>query len=152
MPIEISSAGILGGGVMGAGIGQALASGGLKVTIRDINGELIEKARSTIVDGRYGLKRGVELGKTTQEQMDATVANLSFTTSLDDLKGVDLVVEAVPEDLALKKKVWAEVGGIVQPRAVFATNTSGLVIGELNKAVSETRRAAGHWGGMGRPT
>ncbi len=140
MPTEIKSAGILGGGVMGAGIGQALASGGLKVTIRDISGELIEKARSTIVDGRYGLKRGVELGKTTEEQMDATIANLSFTTSLDDLKDVDLVVEAVPEDMELKKKVWAEVDGIVQPRAVFATNTSGLVIGELNKAVSDSRR------------
>jgi len=140
MPIEINSAGILGGGVMGAGIGQALASGGLKVTIRDINDEMIEKARSTIVDGRYGLKRGVELGKITEEDMDSTIANLSFTTSLDDLKGVDFVVEAVPEDIELKKKVWAEVDGIVQPQAVFATNTSGLVIGELNKAVSEARR------------
>src|SRR3989304_3995539 len=125
MPIEINSAGILGGP---------------KVTTRDISGELIEKARSTIVDGRYGLKRGVELGKTMQEQMDATIANLSFTTSLDDLKDVDLIVEAVPEDIELKKKVWAEVDGIVQPQAVFATNTSGLVIGELNKAVSDTRR------------
>src|SRR3970282_1480743 len=102
MPIEINSAGVLGGGVMGAGIGQALASGGLKVTIRDISGELIEKARSTIVDGRYGLKRGVDLGKTMQEQMDATIANLSFTTSLDDLKGVDLIVEAAPRVIALE--------------------------------------------------
>src|SRR3970040_2304760 len=123
MPIEISSAGVLGGGVMGSGIGQALASGGVKVTIRDISGELIEKARSTILDGRYGLKRGVELGKTTQEQMDAAIANLSFTTSLDDLKGVDFVVEAVPEDLELKKKVWAEVDRIVQPQAVFGNET-----------------------------
>src|SRR3972149_3740690 len=54
MPIEIKSAGVLGGGVMGSGIGQALASGGLKVTIRDISGELIEKARSTIGGGRAG--------------------------------------------------------------------------------------------------
>ena len=60
MPIEIKSAGILGGGVMGGGIGQALALGGLKVAIRDLNDELIEKTRSTIVDGRYGLKRGVD--------------------------------------------------------------------------------------------
>src|SRR3990172_12342637 len=125
MPIEINSAGILGGGVMGSGIGQALASGGLKVTIRDVSGELSEKARGTIVDGRYGLKRGVELGKIAEADMDATLANLSFTTSLDDLKGVDLVVDAVPEDLDLKKKVWAEVDRIVQPQAVFGTNTAG---------------------------
>ncbi len=140
MPIEIKSAGILGGGVMGAGIGQALALGGLKVAVRDLNDELIEKARSTIVDGRFGLTRGVERGKTSQEQMDAAIANLSFTTKLDDLKDMDLIVEAVPEDLELKRKLWAEVDGIVQAEAVFATNNSGLVIGELNQAVAESRR------------
>ncbi|MEE8345813.1 MAG: 3-hydroxyacyl-CoA dehydrogenase family protein, partial [Dehalococcoidia bacterium] len=129
-------------------IGQALAIGGIKVTIRDLNDELIEKARSTIVDGRFGLKRGVERGKTSQKQMDSAIANLSFTTNLDDLKDVDLVIEAVPEDLGLKKKVWAEVDGIVQPQAVFATNTSGLVIGEINQAVGESRRRlfiGAHW-------
>src|SRR3989337_1885106 len=140
MPIEINSAGILGGGCVARARGRPPPAAGLKVAIRDISGELIEKARSTIVDGRYGLKRGVELGKTMQEQMDATIANLSFTTSLDDLKDVDLIVEAVPEDMDLKRKVWAEVDGIVQPQALFATNASGLVIGELNKAVSEARR------------
>jgi len=148
MSIEINSVGVLGGGVMGAGIAQALAVGGLKVTLRDISDELIEKARSTIVDGRYGLKRGVERGKTTQAQMDAAIANLSFTTNLDDLKDADLVIEAVPEDLNLKRKVWAEVDGVVQPQAVFATNTSGLVIGEINQAVSESRRPqfiGAHW-------
>ncbi len=148
MPIEIKSAGILGGGVMGAGIGQALALGGLKVAVRDLNDELLEKARSTIVDGRFGLKRGVERGKTSQEQMDSAIANLSFTTKLEDLKDADLIVEAVPEDLELKKKLWAQVDGIVQAEAVFATNTSGLVIGELNQAVAESRRArfiGMHW-------
>ncbi len=140
MSIEINSAGVLGGGVMGSGIAQALAIGGVKVTVRDVADDLVEKSRSTIVDGRSGLKRGVERGKTTQEQADSALANLSFTTKLDDLKDVDLVVEAVPEDLALKKKVWAEMDSIVQPQAVFATNTSGLVIGELNQAVSDSRR------------
>ncbi len=139
MPIEIKSAGILGGGVMGSGIGQALALGGVKVAIRDLNDELLEKTRSTIVDGRFGLKRGVERGKATQEQMDAALANLSFTTKLEDLKDVDLIIEAVPEDMDLKKKVWAELDGLVQGQAVFATNTSGLVVGELSQAVSGSR-------------
>jgi len=140
MPIQINSVGILGGGVMGSGIGQALAVGGVKVAIRDISDELLEKARSTIVDGRYGLRRGVDRKKIYQKQMDAALANLSFTTKLEDLKDVDLVIEAVPEDLDLKKEVWAEMDGIVQAQAVFATNTSGLVIAELNQAVSEPRR------------
>ncbi len=140
MPIEIKSAGILGGGVMGGGIGQALALGGLKVAIRDLNDELLEKTRSTIVDGRYGLAKGVERGKTSQEQMDSAIANLSFTTKVEDLKDVDLIIEAVPEDKELKLKVWGEMDGLMQEQAVFATNTSGLVIGELSQAVKEARR------------
>lgn len=140
MTIEINSVGILGGGVMGGGIGQSLALGGLKVAIRDLNDELIEKTRSTIVDGRYGLARGVERGKTSQEQMDSALANLSFTTKVEDLKDVDLIIEAVPEDMDLKLKVWGEMDALVQGDAVFATNTSGLVVGELNQAVKEARR------------
>ena len=68
-PIE--TIGVLGGGVMGAGIAQSLAVGGATVTVRDIEDKFIEAARSTIVDGRYGLKRGVERGKTSQEDADA---------------------------------------------------------------------------------
>jgi len=137
---EIESIGVIGGGVMGAGIAQASAVGGCTVTVRDLNEQLIEKARSTIVDGRYGLKRGVERGKTTQADADAALARLSFTTSLDDLRSVDLIVEAVPEDMELKKKVFAEVDGVAGPDTVFASNTSGLAISEINKAVSDTRR------------
>src|SRR2546428_8948652 len=137
---EITSIGVIGGGVMGSGIAQALAVGGARVTVRDVNEQLIEKSRSTIVDGRYGLKQGVERGKTTQEDADAALARLSFTTRLEDLKDVDLVIEAVPEDLALKKKVFAELDGVAGPGTLFATNTSGLAISDINKAVSEERR------------
>jgi 3-hydroxyacyl-CoA dehydrogenase len=145
---EIQSVGVIGGGVMGSGIAQALAVGGCTVTVRDLNEQLIEKAKSTIVDGRYGLKRGVERGKTTQEAADAALGRLSFTTSPDDLKGVDLIVEAVPEDMDLKKKVFAELDGIATPDTIFASNTSGLAISEINKAVSEERRSrfiGMHW-------
>ena len=137
---EINSIGVIGGGVMGSGIAQALAVGGCQVTVRDLNEQLIEKARATITEGRYGLKRGVERGKTTQADADAALSRLSFTTSLDDLRSVDMVVEAVPEDMELKKKVFAELDGILAPPAIFASNTSGLAISDLNKAVSEARR------------
>ena len=146
MPTSINTIGVLGGGVMGAGIAQALAVGGVRVTVRDINDELVEKARSTIVDGRYGLKRGVERGKTTQAEADAALANLSFTTRLEDLKDIDLIIEAVPEDLELKKKVFAEVDTIVRTEAIFASNTSGLAIADLNQAVGRKQRFIGmHW-------
>ncbi|HEU4758926.1 MAG TPA: 3-hydroxyacyl-CoA dehydrogenase family protein [Dehalococcoidia bacterium] len=140
MPSDIQTVGVLGGGVMGAGIAQALAVGGCRVTVRDLTPELIDKARATIVDGRYGLKRGVERGKTTQADADAALARLSFTTDLNDLRGVDLIVEAVPENIDLKKKVFAEVDQIVRAEALFASNTSGLAISALNQAVSDARR------------
>lgn len=136
----IESAGIIGGGVMGSGIGQALAVGGVRVIIRDVNDEMTAKSRSTIVDGRYGLKRGVERGKTSQEEADAALARLSWTTDVSDLADVDLVIEAVPEDLELKKKVFVELDAVVKTEAIFASNTSGLGIADIGKAVSEARR------------
>ncbi|HEV8574487.1 MAG TPA: 3-hydroxyacyl-CoA dehydrogenase family protein [Dehalococcoidia bacterium] len=145
---EIHTIGVIGGGVMGAGIAQALAVGGCKVVVRDLNEQLTEKARATVVDGRHGLKRAVERGKTTQEDADGALARLSFTTSLDDLKGVDLIIEAVPEDLELKKKVFSELDQVAENGTIFASNTSGLAISDINKAVSEERRArfiGMHW-------
>lgn len=137
---KIDIVGVVGGGVMGSGIAQALAVGGCRVTVRDLDQQLIEKARSTIIDGRYGLKRGVERGKTTREEADAALALLSFTTDLGDLRDVDLVIEAVPEQLDLKKKVFGELDTIVKPEAIFASNTSGLAIQEIAKGLSEARR------------
>jgi 3-hydroxyacyl-CoA dehydrogenase len=139
--MTIETIGIVGGGVMGSGIAQAMAVGGARVTIRDVNDDMLQKSRSTIVDGRYGLNRGVERGKTTREDADAALARLSWTTDVKDLAGVDLVIEAVPEDMDLKKKVWGELDGVVKADAIFATNTSGLAISDLNRAVGEARRA-----------
>ncbi|MEX0684243.1 MAG: 3-hydroxyacyl-CoA dehydrogenase family protein [Dehalococcoidia bacterium] len=138
--MSIETIGVIGGGVMGSGIAQALAVGGAQVTVRDVNDAMIEKSRATIVEGRYGLNKGVERGKTTREEADAALARLSWTTKVEDLADVDLVIEAVPEDLELKKKVFGELDGVVKAAAIFASNTSGLAISDLNKAVSETRR------------
>lgn len=139
--MAIETVGIVGGGVMGSGIAQSLAVGGVKVIVRDVNDDMLGKSRSTIIDGRYGLARGVERGKTTQSDADAALTNLSWTTDVKGLANVDLIIEAVPEDLELKKKVFAELDGVVKAEAVFASNTSGLAISDLNKAVSDARRA-----------
>ena len=138
--MTIQTIGVVGGGVMGSGIAQSLAVGGAKVTVRDVNDAMIDKSKATIIEGRYGLNRGVERGKTSREDADASLARLAWTTDVKDLANVDLVIEAVPEDMDLKKKVWAELDGIVKADAVFATNTSGLAISDLNQAVSEARR------------
>ncbi len=143
---DIKLVGVMGGGVMGGGIAQTFAAHGFRTIIRDLNDDLIEKTRQSMVDGRFGLKGSVERGKMTQEEYDATVARFSFTEDVDDLRNCDLVVEAVPENLELKKSVFSELDRIVKGEAIFASNTSGFAISDLNKAVSRRDRFVGfHW-------
>jgi len=143
---DIKVIGMMGGGVMGGGIAQVCALGGYPVVLRDLSDELLEKARAAIVDSRFGLKRGVEREKITQEQMDQALKNISYTTKAEDLRDVDLLIEAVPEDLELKKKVYAELDGLVKADAIFASNTSGFAVADMNKAVSRKDRFIGmHW-------
>jgi 3-hydroxyacyl-CoA dehydrogenase len=143
---EIKTVGVMGGGVMGGGIAESFIFNGYRAIVRDLNDDLIEKTRQTMIDGRFGLKGAVERGKMTQEDFDAAVGRLTFTREIDDLSDVDLIVEAVPENLDLKKSVFSDLDRIVKPQAIFATNTSGFAISELNKAVSRRDRFIGfHW-------
>jgi 3-hydroxyacyl-CoA dehydrogenase len=143
---EVKLVGVMGGGVMGGGIAQSFAANGYRTVIRDLSDELIEKTRASMVDGRFGLRGSVERGKITQEQFDATIARFSFTTKLDDLRDCDLIIEAVPENLELKKSVFSELNTLVRKDAILATNTSGFAISDLNKSVSNRQRFIGfHW-------
>src|SRR3990170_5090805 len=143
---DIKLIGVMGGGVMGGGIAQSCAVAGFSVRVRDISDELCEKTRHTMIEGRFGLRGAVERQKLTQQQMDEAIARLSFTTDGADLRDADLIIEAVPEDLELKKKVFAELDALVKPAAVFASNTSGFAISDLNKAVGRKERFIGmHW-------
>jgi 3-hydroxyacyl-CoA dehydrogenase len=145
-PEEIRTIGIMGGGVMGGGIAQVLAVGGYRLIVRDLTQELLDKTRATIVDGRFGLKAGVERGKLSEEEMEAALARIGFTTEMADLRDIDLLIEAIPEDLELKRKVFAELDNLIRPEAIFATNTSGFAIADINQAVSRKDRFAGmHW-------
>ncbi len=143
---DIKLIGVMGGGVMGGGIAQVCALAGIPTRVRDLTEELLQRTRETIFEGRFGIKRGVELGKNTQEQLERAQQILSFTTKVEDLRDADLIIEAVPEDLELKKKVWAQLDQIVKPSAIFASNTSGFAISDLSQAVSRKDRFVGyHW-------
>jgi 3-hydroxyacyl-CoA dehydrogenase len=143
---DIKLVGVMGGGVMGGGIAQTFAAHGFQTIIRDLNDELIEKTRESMVDGRFGLKGSVQRGKMTQADYDATIARFSFTKEVNDLRDCDLIVEAVPENLELKKSVWSELDGLAKKSAIFATNTSGFAISDVNKAVSRRDKFIGfHW-------
>ena len=143
---DIKLVGLMGGGVMGGGIAQTFAAHGFKTIIRDLNDDLIEKTRHSMVEGRFGLNGAVERGKMTKDEYDATVARFSFTKEVGDHRDCDLIVEAVPENLDLKKSVFAELDTLAKKEAIFATNTSGFAISDINKAVSRRDRFVGfHW-------
>jgi 3-hydroxybutyryl-CoA dehydrogenase len=145
-PEEVKTIGMMGGGVMGGGIAQVLSVAGYHVIVRDLTQELLDKTRSSVVDGRFGLKAGVQRGKLTDADVEAALARIDFTTEMANLRDVDLLIEAIPEDLELKRKVLAELDRLVRPEAIFATNTSGFSIADLNQAVSRKDRFGGmHW-------
>jgi 3-hydroxybutyryl-CoA dehydrogenase len=135
---EVKTIGVLGAGVMGGGIAQSLILAGHTVIVRDLTDEICEKAKDTIINGRFGFKGGVERGKQTQEEMDQALARLTFTTKVEDLKDCDLIIEAIGggdtgqiEDKPLKFKVFTELDKTVKKDAVFATNTSMFTIADL---------------------
>ncbi len=137
---EIRSVGVLGGGIMGGGIAQGLAIGGYQVVIRDISDEAIEATRQAVFEGKWGIKRAVELGKLKFDDGNAAIARVSFTTALSGLADCDFIIEAIPEKLELKQEVFKELDSVVKPGAIFASNTSGFVIEEVGRDVSKGRK------------
>lgn len=150
---DIKTIGVMGGGVMGSGIAQTAILAGYKVIVRELSDELCEKMKSTIIDGRFGLKGGVARGKQTQEQMDQALANLSCKTKVEDLKDCDLIIEAIGggptgqlENKDLKKKVFAELDKVVKKDAIFASNTSFFTIADMAEVVERKNLFIGmHW-------
>lgn len=130
---QATKVGVLGAGMMGAGIAYAFAKVGVDVVLRDISIEAAQKGRAyseTIVS------KAVGKGRLTKDKAGALVARITPTTEMSDLDGCDLVVEAVFEDPALKKSVFAEVGRHATPDALLASNTSTLPITDLANGVS----------------
>jgi len=150
---DIRTIGIMGGGVMGGGIAQTAILSGYKTIVRDLSDEILAKTKDTIVNGRFGLKAGVERGRQTQPQMDSALANLSVTTRVEDLKDCDLIIEAIggsnPEEIEnkpLKLRVFAELDRLVKKEATFASNSSRFTIADLAKATNRQDRFIGmHW-------
>jgi 3-hydroxybutyryl-CoA dehydrogenase len=125
---------------MGAGIAQVCVQAGLEVVGREVSDELAERGRSTI---EYYLDRAVTKERITSEERDATLERLSLTTDLHELSGCELVIEAVVEELDVKRALFAELGGIVGDDAILATNTSALSVGEIAEAASRPQRVVG---------
>jgi 3-hydroxybutyryl-CoA dehydrogenase len=121
--------GVVGCGVMGSGIAQICAQANYQVLISDVDNERINKGLDTI--NRY-LSKSIEKGKLTNEEKNAALARIKFTTSNNrDLNDCDLVIEAVFEDLDLKKKIFMELDKYCAPQAILVTNTSSLSVTDI---------------------
>jgi 3-hydroxybutyryl-CoA dehydrogenase len=138
--VEIRSVGVVGLGTMGAGIAQVAVQARCETVGRDVSDELAQRGRATIE--RY-LGRGVEKGRMTSEERDAALARLTLTTELADLADCDLVIEAVLEELDLKREVFAELDRVCRPDAVLATNTSALSVTEIAESTTRPERVIG---------
>ncbi len=137
---EITTVGVLGCGLMGSGIAQTAAAAGLPTVVREVSEELIAKGKGAITGS---LNRLVEKGKIDAAARDATLGRLRFTSKASDLKDVDIVVEAVTEDLETKNALWKELDRLCRPTALFASNTSSLTIAAMAAATSRPDKFVG---------
>ena len=140
-PAKIRKVGMLGGGVMGTGIVNVLLKGGFDVVLWEINEEALEKALASI---RKTFDYPIKQKKMTPADLENLLNNhLQTTTSLKDMKDVDLVIEAVLEDMQVKQEIWQQLQGICGGDAVFATNTSALPITEMASILADPGRMIG---------
>ncbi|MCS7121215.1 MAG: 3-hydroxyacyl-CoA dehydrogenase NAD-binding domain-containing protein [Archaeoglobaceae archaeon] len=143
---SIKKIGIVGAGVMGHGIVQVVARSGYEVLLVDISEEILKKALELIESGPFGLRRLVEKGKMSEEELKACMSRIKISTSYNDFKDCDFIIEAIPEIVELKKKVFSQLDKICKPEAIFATNTSGIMVSELASAVERKDKFIGmHW-------
>jgi 3-hydroxyacyl-CoA dehydrogenase len=127
-PIEIKKAGVIGAGTMGSGIAITFAQAGIPVTIVDSNDEAVDKARQTVM-GMFMYQ--VQKGKLTQAEAWQRGQSITFTDDWNELKDADVVVEAVFENMDVKKDVFTKLDALVKPEAILASNTSTLDIDEM---------------------
>ncbi|MCU1454126.1 MAG: putative 3-hydroxybutyryl-CoA dehydrogenase (Beta-hydroxybutyryl-CoA dehydrogenase) [Acidimicrobiales bacterium] len=137
---------VIGAGVMGSAIAQVLATAGCHVVCCDRSTDQLAAAARLVVHGRYGWERAVERAKLSAADATAARLRLTFADDLAAVASADVVVEAIPEDLAAKMALFAEVGGRAADAVVLASNTSGLPVVALAAAAGRPSRLLGwHW-------
>lgn len=138
--MTIKTVGVLGCGLMGAGIVQVSAAAGYRTIVREVDQALLDKGLGRV---RKFLEDGVAKGKVTADARDTTLGNLTGTTSVDELKDCDLVIEAIIENLEDKRRTYAALEAVVGERTIFLSNTSSLCITELAASTKRPDRFGG---------
>ena len=138
---KIEKAAVIGSGAMGHGITELLAMNGYEVTMVDINDQILQKAKEKIA---WSLNKFVEKRRIRQEDADAALARVATTTSYEQAgKDVDFAIEASPENMELKRTVFAKLDQVTPPHAILASNTSTLSITEMGKATKRPEKVVG---------
>ena len=135
--MEIRKVGVLGCGLMGAGIAQVAAASGREVVVREVSQELLDKGFGGI---DKSLAKFVEKGKLAAEEKDAIMGRLKGTLEDQDLADCDVIVEVIVENLAVKRETFARLDALCKPETIFASNTSSLSVTEMMTATSPERQ------------
>ena len=138
--MDVKIVGVLGAGTMGNGIAQVAAQAGYQVIMRDIEDRFVDNGLKAI---EKFLSKSVEKGKMTEEQKKGVTGRIKGTTRMEDLKNADLVIEAVFEDLAVKKDLFKQLDELTRKDAILTSNTSSMSITEIAVATKRPEKVAG---------
>ena len=136
----VSSVGVIGAGQMGAGIAQVCAAIGKNVMLCDIKQEFLDNGIGTITKN---LERSLSKERINQNDMDNTLGNVNTTLKLNELKNCDIIIEAIVENIDIKKKLFSDLGNICEDNTILASNTSSIPIGILAEASGRPAKVVG---------
>ena len=137
---DIRTVGVIGCGLMGAGIAEVCSRSGFSVVVREVDTERLQKGLGSL---RASLTRAVAKGKLTQDEMEAIYGNIHGTMDPGDLSDCDIVIEAAAENMALKKEIFKELDRTCKPDALLTSNTSSLCITEIASATNRPEQVLG---------
>ena len=140
MATDIRTVGIVGTGQMGSGIGQVAAQAGMAVALYDVNQEIVDRALGNI---QKGLVRLTDRGKLSPDERDAILGRLRGTAVLEDLSGADVIIEAAPEDSAIKEDIFRKLDHIARPEVILASNTSSISLTQLGAVTNRPEKVIG---------
>jgi len=140
MTLEISTVGVIGLGTMGAGIAEIVSRSGYRVIAIDMTDATLANARANV---EASTARALKRGKLTEDDRDSLLGRVTYSTNLEDLSAADLVIEAIPEQLELKRELFAKLDAITPVHAVLASNTSSLSVTDISVATKRPAQVVG---------
>ncbi len=138
--MALQTVGVVGAGLMGSGIVEQAAKSGFQVVMREVNDQALAAGHKRIASS---MGRALERGKMTEQDRDTVLSRITGTTDLEDLRDCDLVIEAIIENLDLKKELFGSLDQVTRPEVILASNTSSVSITALGAATSRPDKVAG---------